>query len=450
VPSPTTSTTSAMPIAQQAIDHADILEHIGDAVVVVDAQHRVLLWNRAAAALFGWTAAEALGRPTTELVRLGSVEGASRAAILQALQEQGSWAGETLIVGRDSVERLIEGHVRAIRDASGTVTHIVALVGDVAARAEARAAQARLQVLAEASRRFAAATLDLDTLLRTITDYLAATVGDLCLLRVPSADREQMVAVQVAHPNPEARQLAAALLQTTQPVANNPVGTVLLTGVPLLVPVVPQDRLRAVTVPHHMPYLDQFGIHSLLMVPILLHGAAIGVLSLSRDTPGRPFTPDDQAMCQEIADRAALAIDHARAYADEQRARQEAEAALATKAEALALLDTLFAAAPIGLAYVTPDMRFVRINAALAGLNGLPVADHLGRTLAEVLPDLTPALEPIYRSVLATGEPVVGQEISGETPAAPRRAAPLAGQLLPRAAPGWQHPRRRRRCVRDH
>ena len=89
--------------------------------------------------------------------------------------------------------------------------------------------------------------------------------------------------------------------------------------------------------------------------------------------------------------------------------------------ESLALLEMVFAQAPIGLAFWGRDLRYRRINAALAAMNGASPDAHLGRTVEEMLPDLSAELSGLLRRVLATGEPVVGLEISGETPAAPGR-----------------------------
>jgi PAS domain-containing protein len=55
--------------------------------------------------------------------------------------------------------------------------------------------------------------------------------------------------------------------------------------------------------------------------------------------------------------------------------------------DAYALLDALFAHAPMGLAFWDEDLRYRRINGALAAMNGLAPEDHLGRTTNEVLGD---------------------------------------------------------------
>lgn len=84
----------------------------------------------------------------------------------------------------------------------------------------------------------------------------------------------------------------------------------------------------------------------------------------------------------------------------------------------LAMLDTFFSAAPVGMAFVDRDLRYVRVNEAMARLNGVPVRDHLGRTVGEVIPSIAPIVEPVLRRVLATGEPVVNREMSDEQRAA--------------------------------
>jgi PAS domain S-box-containing protein len=72
-----------------------------------------------------------------------------------------------------------------------------------------------------------------------------------------------------------------------------------------------------------------------------------------------------------------------------------------------------------GLALLDRALRCVQINRRLAEIDGLPVEAHLGRTLRDFIPLLADTLEPSLRHVLETGEPVLDQEVSGETLAAP-------------------------------
>lgn len=84
--------------------------------------------------------------------------------------------------------------------------------------------------------------------------------------------------------------------------------------------------------------------------------------------------------------------------------------------ETRALLDTLQYSAPLGFLFVDREFRFLRVNERIAALHGsVSVDDHIGHTVAEVVPWLWDELEPAYRSVLATGRPVLNLELTGPT-----------------------------------
>ena len=85
----------------------------------------------------------------------------------------------------------------------------------------------------------------------------------------------------------------------------------------------------------------------------------------------------------------------------------------------IAELKALYDSAPIGLAFFSRDYRYLRINQELATINGLPAEDHIGRTIRDVLADQAPQVEPIIDQIFATGEPMRGLEVSGETPHQP-------------------------------
>ncbi|MGG5824001.1 PAS domain-containing protein [Falsiroseomonas sp. HW251] len=91
---------------------------------------------------------------------------------------------------------------------------------------------------------------------------------------------------------------------------------------------------------------------------------------------------------------------------------------------ALTQLDAVYSTAPVGLCVLDLEGRYKRVNAGLAEMNGVPVEAHIGRTIREVVPGIADACEDVLRRVVETGQPVLGLEIEGETPAQPlaRRA----------------------------
>ncbi|MEV0183282.1 SpoIIE family protein phosphatase [Streptomyces sp. NPDC050625] len=86
----------------------------------------------------------------------------------------------------------------------------------------------------------------------------------------------------------------------------------------------------------------------------------------------------------------------------------------------VALSERIVNQSPIGLAVLDTELRYVSVNPALAKINGVPAADHVGRTVPEVLPLVDAGtLEGAARRVLETGEPFVDRTTVGRTPADP-------------------------------
>ncbi|MFI1393350.1 SpoIIE family protein phosphatase [Streptomyces sp. NPDC020681] len=88
--------------------------------------------------------------------------------------------------------------------------------------------------------------------------------------------------------------------------------------------------------------------------------------------------------------------------------------------DSLAALEGLFTQSPIGLAMIGPDLRFLRVNDALARMNGVSAAAHLGKRLAEVAPGINAAaLEAVMGQVLERGRAMVDVRRTGRTPSDP-------------------------------
>ena len=105
----------------------------------------------------------------------------------------------------------------------------------------------------------------------------------------------------------------------------------------------------------------------------------------------------------------------------------------------LGLLDVLIRQAPIGIAFLDPGLRYVRINENLAAANGRSVEEHLGRPLPEVVPGIAHQLVPSLEEVLGTGRPIIDAQL--ETPPMPaesdrRRYWQISYYPVPSPVPG--------------
>lgn len=89
--------------------------------------------------------------------------------------------------------------------------------------------------------------------------------------------------------------------------------------------------------------------------------------------------------------------------------------ALQERDRSAALLNNLFDAAPLAIAFLDSELRYVRVNPKLAALNRLPAEMHLGKTPKELLPHLEWMDESMeqWRRVIETGEPLLDVELKG-------------------------------------
>jgi PAS domain S-box-containing protein len=79
-------------------------------------------------------------------------------------------------------------------------------------------------------------------------------------------------------------------------------------------------------------------------------------------------------------------------------------------------LRLIYDTAPIGLAFLTPDCRYLQINQRLTEICGISVADHIGRSVRETVPQVADQVEKIVQLILSTGEPITGIEVNGQRP----------------------------------
>src|ERR1700686_2396071 len=79
-------------------------------------------------------------------------------------------------------------------------------------------------------------------------------------------------------------------------------------------------------------------------------------------------------------------------------------------------LQLIYETAPIGLAFLSPDCRCVMINKHLRESCGISVADHIGRSVRETVPQFSEQVERIVKTILQTSTPITGFEVNGQRP----------------------------------
>jgi signal transduction histidine kinase/ActR/RegA family two-component response regulator len=251
----------------------------------------------------------------------------------------------------------------------------------------------RLALIVEASRVFFESGLDLDAVLDRTSRYLAEQIGDATCVRLLDPDGRMLVTRAVWHRDDAARELlcsvTAAPIDATGPSYH---ARVVARDRSELVSSMPQADLEHRLGPAFRPWIELFGVHSLLVVPLRAHDRVIGTLALSRDRPGRAYSAGDRELVERLAERAALAIENARLFGAEQTARRETELLMHRVTQLQELTSALSSAVtPAQVATVIADQTVAALGAASAVIftlseerHGLQLAGHHGVGAADL------------------------------------------------------------------
>jgi signal transduction histidine kinase len=225
------------------------------------------------------------------------------------------------------------------------------------------------------------ASLDYDTTLCSIARIAVPRVADCCAVDLVQDDAV-LHRVAVAHRSHEKENLVWIMDRYNV----NPPGVfgrskVLRTGRSELYAHVTDDLLRAIAEnSEHLRGMRQLNFKSFMCVPLKARGRVLGTLSFMRDSDGAPYGPPDLALAEDLASRAAMAVDNAMLYLREQEANRLKDEFLATVSHELRTpLTPIF-----GALYLLRSMTGTDKKAQAA----LDVIDRNAKLQASIVEDL--------------------------------------------------------------
>ncbi|HVB75520.1 MAG TPA: ATP-binding protein [Ktedonobacteraceae bacterium] len=111
---------------------ADLIALAHDAIIVRNLASNIVSWNQGAQQVYGWSADEAIGQISHELLKTRFPQ--SRDAIFLLLERQGQWKGQLIHTHRDGTQVIVESHQMLVRDESGKPTAILEINRDITER----------------------------------------------------------------------------------------------------------------------------------------------------------------------------------------------------------------------------------------------------------------------------------------------------------------------------
>jgi len=294
---------------------------VADGVTAQAPDGSLLFANDAAVAVLGYRSREELmAAPLSEVMERFEVfdeEGRPfpRERLPGRLALQGVRGAEALVRFRErdsGEERWSVVKATPIFGKDGSVAMAINVFEDIT---EHKLAELRQKYLSESSR-VLSSTLDPDKVLRQVASLAVPEIADWCVVDMAGEDGT-INRVALAHADPEQVARANRLQERYPPDPSADMGVyrVLRTGRSELYPEISEEMVEQAAVDEeHVELLREFGLRSAMLVPLVVRGDPVGVVSFISGPSGRRFGQEDLLLAEELARRCSTAIENSRVY----------------------------------------------------------------------------------------------------------------------------------------
>ena len=276
---------------------------------------------------------------------------------------------------------------------------------EVQERRERRRAAEALRFLSEASAELSS-SLDYRATLAGVARLAVPGLADWCAVDVLEEDGSTH-RLAVEHQDPAKVVLALELRERYPPSPQSGLPNVLRTGRPEFYPKVTDEMVEAAARDaEHLRILRELGFTSVIVVPMIARGRTLGALTLVSAESGRRYERADLEVAEELARRAALAVDNSRLYDEARREIVERERAQEELRDFGEQLEIILRGVADGITTQDPSGELIYANEAAARIVGYPtVATFMKAPLREVMSRFEVADE--------TGRPLPLEELPG-------------------------------------
>lgn len=307
--------------------------------------------------------------------------------LFRALQGETVEESEEMILRKEGQEQgiWVSMSTELLKDEHGNIEGAIALIRDINYRKQIELSREkqvrRTEMLYKFSHAVAEEGTDLNKIMQLVVKFTVDAVGDLSIITLLNTEGDKLKIGAFQHPNPSAQALLRKFMVPGFEYDHDQTlgGGVIRSGEPLLLPFISPEQVQALTLPNLHEYIQEFGIESVLMVPLVGRSGKLGMISLSRNRGSKPFNMDDQSFLTDVAYRVVLAIENCRLF---DSLRTEISERLSAKRDleiSQERFRSIFESVTLGIKVLDLDGNILQTNSAFQKMIGYEEDELKGR-----------------------------------------------------------------------
>lgn len=388
---PKNSNALVLSVEPQPVPSQKVFDTIPIAIISVDWKGQIQYMNRAAKSMLGdpdpelkleeWPAAFGLylddgvityppeQLPLARILRGQAIEDAEEILLRRNGKDKGTWVAMSAEV---------------LRDENGNIDGAIALIRDIHYRKQIELSREqstqRTEALYRLSRSLAEAGNDLHKITHLATDFTAQVIGDASILTLLNSKGDKLKILSFHDSNPRGQALLRKHVVPNYEYdpSQSLAGGVVRSGEPVLIPSLPPEQLKAISLPAFQEFINEVGIESVLVVPLVGRSGVVGTINLLRHRGNKAFNVEDQSFLTDVAYRIALAVENCRLFDSlhaEITERLSAKQALAMSEERFR---SIFESVTVGIKVLDLEGKILQTNNAFQSMIGFTEEELVG------------------------------------------------------------------------
>ena len=413
----TTTKFEPAPLDAQMIASQRVFDALPWAIISVDWNGQVQYMNRSAKSLLGEPKSSLSLEDWPQTFGLYLDDGmvpfpGQQLPLLRVLRGEEVREPEEMILRKDGQETGIWVSMSAemLRDENGNIDGAIAIVREITYRKQIELAREkqnrRTEGLYKLSRAIAEAGNDLHKITNLATTFAAEEIGNASILTLLNANGDKLRITSFHDTSPKAHALLRKFLiaDFEYAHAHSLSGGVVRTGEPVLIPSIPTEQLKAISLPAFQEFIDEVGIESVLIVPLMGRSGVVGTINVLRHRGNPPFNVEDQSFLTDMAYRIALAIENCRLFESLHAEITERLSAKQALEMSEARFRSIFESVTVGIKVLDLEGKILQTNDAFQSMIGYSEEELAGNPFYKfVHPDDVRQAMRLFQDAKANG-----------------------------------------------